>query len=300
MSQKIVPNVWFARNAEEAGVFYASVFRGATAEVASRYPNEVPAWQGDVAEQPLTVDLDVDGYRIVLINAGDEFRPNPSISFILNMDPLFFGGDASAARGRMDTLWNALVEGGRVLMPLQEYDFSPRYGWVEDRYGVSWQLMLTDPDGEPRPFIIPQLMFAGPVEGKAREAAAFYASLLDDSGIGFVAEYPEPVGPAAAGDVMFDEFRLAGQWFSMMDSAVEQDVTFTPGLSLEVRCEDQDEIDRLWDALTASPESEVCGWLADRYGVSWQIVPKNMGELLARPGAYATMMGQKKIVIAAY
>ena len=300
MEQKIVPNIWFDRNAEEAGEFYTTVFQGATSIVNARYPDDVPDWQREFAGHTLTVDLVIDNYQFVFINAGDEFRPNPSISFMLNFDPLFFGGDVDAARTRLDEVWAALSDGGRVLMELDEYPFSRRYGWVEDQFGVSWQLMLTDPDGDQRPFVIPQLMFSGPAQGKAREAAEFYTSLFEDAGLGMVAEYPAPTGPAAAGDVMFGEFQLAGQWFSMMDSAVEQAFTFNSGVSLEVRCEDQDEIDRFWNALSAVPEAEVCGWLADRYGVSWQITPANMDELMGRPGAYQTMMGQKKIVIADY
>lgn len=300
MSQKIVPNIWCTANADEAGAFYASVFDDATSTVTASYPDDVPDFQAEFAGRTLTVDVRIDDYLIVLINAGDEFRPNPSISFMLNFDPLAFGDDVEAARERLDAVWHELSDGGRVLMPLQEYPFSARYGWIEDRFGVSWQLMLTDPEGEPRPFVIPQLMFAGNVEGKAREAADFYASLFDDSGVGFIAEYPQQTGPAAVGDVMFGEFQLEGQWFAMMDSAVEQDFSFTCGVSLEVRCEDQDEIDRLWTALSAVPESEQCGWLADKYGVCWQIVPRNMGDLMERPGAYETLLGQKKIIVDEY
>ncbi|HWV47932.1 MAG TPA: VOC family protein [Microbacterium sp.] len=300
MAQKIVPNLWFARNADEAGGFYSEVLPKTSSTVSARYPDEVPDWRSEFAGETLVVDLDVDGYRIALINAGDEFRPNPSISFMLNFDPLAFDDDVDAARRALDETWEGLSSDGRVLMDLGEYPFSRRYGWVEDRFGVSWQLILTDPEGEPRPFVIPQLMFAGPVQGKAQEAAEYYVSLFDDARLGFIAEYPTPTGPAAAGDVMFGEFHLAGQPFAMMDSAADQDVTFGAGVSLEVRCADQAEIDRLWEALSAVPEAEQCGWLADRYGVSWQIVPENMGELMERPGAYDTMMKQKKIVIADY
>ncbi|WP_105567746.1 VOC family protein [Microbacterium halophytorum] len=299
MAQKIVPNLWCDR-AEEAGAFYASVLRNASSETTAHYPDDVPDWQQEFAGQPLTVDVVIDGFRIVLINAGDAFRPNPTVSFMLNFDPLQFGSDADAAKAALDETWAGFSEGGRVLMPLQEYPFSPRYGWVEDRYGTSWQLMLTDPDGDPRPFVIPQLMFARDVTGKAREAAEFYASLFEDSGVGFVAEYPEQTGPAAAGDVMFGEVRLAGQWFSMMDSGAEMESSFTNGVSLEVLCDGQAEIDRLWEALSADPEAEQCGWLADHYGLSWQIIPAEMGELMRRPGAHATLISQKKIVIDDY
>ncbi|MFD5213878.1 VOC family protein [Microbacterium sp. NPDC058345] len=297
MSQKIVPNLWFDRNAEEAGSFYASALPHTTTEVVARYPDEVPDWQAGFAGEPLVVDVVVDGMRISLINAGPEFRPNPSISFLLNFDPLAFGGE-EGARTAIDAAWTALSDGGAALMPLDEYPFSPRYGWVQDRYGVSWQLMLTDPSGEPRPFVIPQIMFAGDVQDRAREAAEFYTSLFDDAALGTVVDYAQQTGTAAAGSVMFGEFRIGEQWFAMMDSNVAHDFGFSPGVSLEVRCRDQAEIDRLWDALSAVPEAEQCGWLADRFGVSWQIVPDDMAELMARPGAYERMLQMKKLVIA--
>jgi len=296
MSQKIVPNIWFNHDADDAGAFYAEVFPDASVTVGARYPDALEGWQAEFAGKTLTVDVVIDGYQLTLINAGDEFRPNPSISFMLNFDPLMFGSEEKA-RERMDAAWSKLNEGGRVLMELDSYPFSPHYGWVEDRFGVSWQLLLSNPEGEPRPFLIPQLMFCGPVQNQAKEAATFYSALFPDAGVGFIAPYPQQSGPAPAGAVMFGEFRLAGQWFSMMDSGVEQDFTFNCGVSLEVRCADQEEIDRYWTQLSAVPEAEQCGWLTDKYGVSWQIVPENMGELMARPGAFENMSEMKKLII---
>ena len=85
------------------------------------------------------------------------------------------------AEQRIGEVWQKLSEGGKVLMPLQAYPFSKRYGWVEDRFGVSWQLILTDPKGEPRPGIIPFLLFTGPVVGHAEEASDFYLSVFEGS-----------------------------------------------------------------------------------------------------------------------
>lgn len=291
MTQKIVPNIWFNRNAGEAGEFYAASLPKTKAHVAMRYPDELPPSQAGMEGQPVVVDVEVDGFHLTLINSDDTYRPTPAISFILNFDPLMFDGDADAARAALDATWDALSDGGAALMPLGEYPFSPWFGWVADRYGVSWQLMLTRPEGEPRPFVIPQIMFANAVEGKAREAAELYTSLLPDAGVGTV--IPRPTG-----GVMFGEFHVGDQWFSIMDSDIAHEFGFTPGVSLEVRCEDQDEIDRLWDALSAVPEAEACGWLVDRFGVSWQIVPANIGELLSRPGGYQRMLGMKKLIIA--
>lgn len=194
-------------------------------------------------------------------------------------------------------IWDRLKEDGRVLMDLEEYPFSRSYGWVEDRYGVSWQLILTDPSGEPRPFVIPSLMFGGADQNKAVAAQRRWVDVFPDSRLGMRAEYPEQTGPATAGALMFSEFQLAGQWFTAMDSAVDQQESFTPGVSLMFEAHGQDELDRVWGALSAVPEAEQCGWLVDQFGVSWQIVPDNVDELLARPGAFEKFLGMKKIQI---
>lgn len=184
-------------------------------------------------------------------------------------------------------------------MPLGEYPFSQRYGWVSDRYGVSWQFILTNPEGEPRPFIIPSLMFGNRAQNRAKEAIDFYTSVFGGR-VGDLAPYPEQTGPATAGSLMFGEFELSGQWFAAMDSGVEQDFTFDPGVSLMLECADQAELDRYWEQLSVDPEAEVCGWCVDKFGLSWQVVPVNLGELMTRPNAYAKLMGMGKIEIAAF
>lgn len=297
--QKIIPNIWFNRNAEEAGQFYASVFPDASSAVGARYPEaKLLDFQKEFAGEALVVNLDIEDYRLTFINAGPEFTPNPSISFMLNFDPLRFDGDQELARAELDRLWERLAEGGQVLMPLQQYPFSAHYGWVQDLYGVSWQLTLTDPAGEPRPFVIPSFLFGAAAQNQARAAIDFYVSLFGDSRIGTLVEYPAQTGPATEGAVMFADFQLAGQWFVAMDNGADQAFGFGCGVSLEVDCADQAEIDRFWEALSAVPEAEQCGWLADQFGVSWQIVPETMGELMERPDAFQHMMQMKKIVIA--
>ncbi|GAA1609547.1 VOC family protein [Leucobacter chromiireducens] len=308
--QRIVPNIWCVGTAAEAGAFYAAALPHTSFEIESRYPmSGLLDFQEPFAGEPLTVAVDVWGTRLVLINAGGEFRPNPALSLMLNFDPLFFAdaGDdaaqAAAARAALERSWAALSAGGRVLMPLAEYPFSPCYGWVEDRYGVSWQLILTNPEGDPRPFVMPSLMFGGAAQNRASEAVAFYTEVLADAAPGTRVPYGQETGPATPESIMFGEFRVGGpgpdaQWFTAMDSGVPQDFTFTPGMSLEVRCPDQAEIDRLWDALSAVPEAEACGWLTDRFGVSWQIVPENIGELMEHPGAFERMLTMKKLIIA--
>lgn len=301
--QKIVPNIWCNQNAEEVGAFYESVFPTAHASVESWYPYEgLLGFQEPLAGKPLTVAVTIAGTRLVLVNAGDEFSPNPSVSLMLNFDPLLFDADEAAARSRLEEVWGALSEGGTVLMPLQEYPFSKCYGWVQDRYNVSWQLMLTDPAGEPRPFVLPALMFCGDAQNLATRAVDHYLQVFRETGtdteLGTRVHYPEPQGPVTTDSVMFSDFRIGDQWFTAMDSGVDQPFSFTCGVSLEVACADQAEIDALWERLSAVPEAEQCGWLADFAGLSWQIVPERIAEIMERPGAFGRMMPMKKIVIA--
>ena len=124
--------------------------------------------------------------------------------------------------------------------------------------------------------------------------------MFPGSRVGTVVPYPEPTGPAAAGAVMFGEVELRGQWFALLDSGVTMDATFSPGVSLAVECADQAEIDRYWAALSAVPEAEQCGWCVDRFGLSWQVVPRGMAELLRSPGAYRNMLDMKKLQIAGF
>lgn len=293
-AQRIVPNLWFAGNAEEGGNFYAEVFRGARVGDIQRYPTEgLLDFQKELAGQPLTVDVELPDLKISLINAGNEFHPNPAGNFMINFDPSRFD-DAAEYLAQMHA---ALSDGGTELMPLGEYPFSPKYAWVTDKFGVSWQLMLTDPAGEPRPFVIPSLMFCGPAQNRCAEAVEHYLATIPGSRWGNRFDYPEATGPAKPGSVMFSDFQLAGQWFTAMDSGVEQPFTFNEGFSLMISADGQAELDRLWSALSKVPESEQCGWCKDEYGLSWQVIPANMGELMSRPGAYEKMMSMHKIEI---
>src|SRR5699024_1784708 len=134
------------------------------------------------------------------------------------------------AREYLDEVHDALIDGGESMMELGEYPHSPHYAWIRDRYGVTWQLMLTDPEGEPRPFLAPSLMFGGENQDKARAATDFWIGVLSDAGAEDTAR--GAIGEYDHGAVMFTAFRLAGEWFAAMDSAVPQDTAFNEGISL--------------------------------------------------------------------
>ncbi|MGO1544219.1 MAG: VOC family protein [Gulosibacter sp.] len=295
--QFITPSLWFNGDAEEAVQFYLNAFPESLVTATHYYPSEgLPEFQLEMAGKVLTIEFQLADLEFIAINAGGEFRPNPAISFMVNFDPTI---KANAA-DQLDSLWNKLIDGGSILMPLDAYPFSERYGWVEDRFGVNWQLILTNPEGEPRPQIMPSFMFGGPVVNQARTAIDRWTTTFPNSELANVAEYPEPTGPAQTGSIMFSDFTLGGQWFVAMDSGTEQDFTFTEGVSLQVNCGDQQQIDDYWTTLSRVPESEVCGWCKDEFGVSWQIVPASMNELLTKPRSYERLMAMKKIEIAKF
>lgn len=268
--QKVTPHLWFDREAKEAAEFYVSAFGGDSAMTSTSIIPDTPS--GTVE----TVAFRLLGYEFMSISAGPLFKFNPSISFMVNFDP----SQHADAQQALDALWEKLADGGSARMPLDKYPFSERYGWIQDRFGISWQLILTNPAGELRPNIIPSLMFTESVCGKAEEAMQFYTSVFGNSKQGFVARYGSGMAPDKEGSVMFEDYMLFGQWFASMDSARMQDFTFNEAISLIVHCDTQPEIDYFWEKLSAVPEAEQCGWLKDKYGVSWQIVPAQMGELM--------------------
>jgi predicted 3-demethylubiquinone-9 3-methyltransferase (glyoxalase superfamily) len=145
--------------------------------------------------------------------------------------------------------------------------------------------------------IIPSLWF----DNNAEEAMNYYVSVFPNSKITHIERYPDealdPHFAGMTGKVITGEFELNGQKFVCLDGGPI--FQMNEAISFTVVCKDQDEIDYYWEKLSKTPSSEQCGWCKDQFGLSWQIVPENMGELLkAGPAAIQVMMGQKKIVIA--
>ncbi len=183
--QKITPHLWFDTQAKEAAKFYTSIFPNSKVTHINTI-HETPTPNGDCD----IVSFELAGHPFMAINAGPLFKFNPSISFMLNFDP----SKDKNARQNLDALWAKLAEGGMALMPLDKYPFSERYGWIQDKYGVSWQLILSDPKGEERPFMVPSLLFVGAVAGRAEEAVNLYLSVFKNSKEGLVVRYPKGHG----------------------------------------------------------------------------------------------------------
>ena len=267
--QTITPHLWFDKEAREAAEFYVSLFPD------SRVTNSTTLHDTPSGDSEI-VSFELAGQSFMAISAGPVFKFNPSVSFIVNFDP----SRDTNARENLDAVWEKLSQGGTALMPLDKYPFSERYGWVQDKYGLSWQLILTNPEGEERPFIIPSLMFVGEVAGRAEEAIKHYLSIFKNSKMGALARYGAGQEPDREGTVMFADFMLEGQWFAATDSAHEHKFAFNEAISFLVNCDSQEEIDYYWERLSADPEAEQCGWLKDKFGVSWQISSTALGEML--------------------
>lgn len=144
--------------------------------------------------------------------------------------------------------------------------------------------------------ITPNLWF----DGNAKEAVEFYVSVFPDSKVTLTSYYPEEglldFQKVLAGKELVIDFELAGNPFAAINAGPE--FKFNESVSFSIPCKDQAEIDYYWEKLSRVPESEQCGWCKDQYGLSWQIVPENIEELMKRPNAFANMMKMKKMVVA--
>jgi predicted 3-demethylubiquinone-9 3-methyltransferase (glyoxalase superfamily) len=260
--QKITPHLWYDKEAAEAADFYISIFKNSIHKDTTTL-HDTPSGKVEV------VTIDLMGHEFTLLSAGPLFKFNPSVSFLVAFD----------SSEEVDAAWEKLSAGGTALMELGTYPFSERYGWIRDRYGLSWQLMYRA--GQPiRQPITPTLMFVDEQCGKAEEAINFYTSVFHRAQVDGILRYGNDEAPDKPGTIKHSSFSLEGQAFAAMESARAHDFAFNEAISLMVHCETQEEIDYYWDKLTAVPEAEQCGWLKDKFGFSWQIVPTAMDEML--------------------
>lgn len=255
MKKQIYPCLWFDGNAKEAAEFYCSVFDGSSI----------------TADTPLVVNFESAGQKFMCLNGGPEFVFNSSVSFFV----------ICRTEEEIDKAWNKLLEGGSVLMPLDKYDWSKKYGWLQDRFGLNWQFSYGTIEETGQKFT-PVLMFTAEQNGKAEQALGFYTSVFEDSAITGIMRYSgnENVIPGA---VQHAQFRLGSQFFMAMDSSLPNQACFNEAVSFVVECDTQGEIDYYWNRLTEGGEEVQCGWLKDQFGVSWQIVPAILNELMSDP-----------------
>lgn len=271
-------------------IYPCLTLKGKVAEAADFYLDSFG--DGKITQtSPYVIMIQLSGQNFMLLNDGPSSLPNASMSFMV----------LSETAEETETYWDKLIVEGKVFMPLESYPWSSKYGWVQDKYGVSWQVFTGSKADTPQKFS-PTLMFTGANAGKAEEAVHFYTELFPSSAIEGVLKYAEGDGDKP-GYVKHAQFKIKDFVAMAMDSSADHNFAFVDALSLVVQCEDQVEIDTYWDALTANGGKEVqCGWLMDKYGVSWQIIPKNLGTLMSNPEkgqrAMQALFKMKKLIIA--
>ncbi|WP_214709112.1 MULTISPECIES: VOC family protein [unclassified Exiguobacterium] len=263
ITQSIIPCIWFEGDVEAIAEWYVSKFPDSFVDYTTKL-TDTPSGETTV------VTVSLAGQFIQLLGAGPLKERNPSISYMV----------AFPTSEEVETLWNELVEGADVLMPLDTYDFSERYGWLKDKHGVSWQIMHSG--GMDIQTVTPCFLFVGDVFGRAEAAMNDWISIFPDSYVleDHLIRYEATDGPELEGKLNYARFVLSGREFVTMDSAEHHQFAFNEMQSLIAFCESQAEIDDYWAKLSAVQEAEQCGWLKDRYGVSWQIVPWEMEEMM--------------------
>lgn len=252
MRQHIYPCLWFDGRAKEAAAFYCSIFRHSKITM----------------DTPTVVHFELCGKKFMALNGGPMFSFTPAISFYVTCETV----------AETNEVWAKISEGGQALMPIGEYTWSERYGWARDRYGLTWQISVTNEPGSPQN-ILPSMLFTKEQFGRAEEALHFYTRVFEQSSIGLVFHYPHD--DPNAGKVMYSEFKLNQYDLIAMDGPGVHEYTFNEAVSIVVECESQEIIDHYWGSLTAEGKESMCGWLKDKYGVSWQILPSALGKLMS-------------------
>ncbi len=253
MIHSIYPCLWFDGNAKEAAEFYCSAFNNSKI----------------IASNPIVSVAEICGKKFMCLNGGPMFKMNPSISaFVI-----------SPSLEETNKLWGKLMDGGKALMPIDAYPWSERYGWLQDKFGFTWQISFDSKT--PKQKITLSMLFTQKQFGKAEEAIKLYCSLFKNTSIENMILYPKE--DANAGKVMFSEFKLNDQLMIAMDGPGDHKYTFDEGVSLAIECDTQQEIDHYWNGFTKEGEESMCGWCKDKFGVSWQVVPSMLGSLMSDP-----------------
>ena len=282
-AQKITPFLWFDNRIEEALNLYTSVF-----------PNSKILHLNRNGDTVFTASFSLGGQQFAALNGGPRFQFNPGISFYVVCE----------TEAEVNAAWQKLSEGGMVMMPLQQYPWAEKYGWLQDRYGLTWQISLGKLTDVGQKFT-PSLLFVGEQHGRAEAALNLYSSLFKNAKTDGIMRYGEGDPSGVAGTVQHAQFGLDGQKFMVMDNNGPHAFQFNEAVSFVIHCDTQEEIDYFWNGLTADGGQEgQCAWLKDKFGVSWQVVPPVLMKYLGDSNpvkankVMQAMMKMSKIVIA--
>lgn len=257
MNRQVYPCLWFDQNARQAAHFYCTVFKN-----------------GKILEEnPVVISYSIAGTKFMNINGGPGYKVNPAVSYYV-----YCGSEAEINR-----IYYALTaNGGSVLMPLNSYPWTEKYAWITDQYGVNWQLDVHDINNRQK--IVPSLLFANQNRALVKHALTHYTHIFEPANILMETPYPNPQeADMEAGTLLFAQFQLNDCIFNAMSSHIPHPFNFTPANSFVVTCQNQQQIDHCWATLGQDGRYDMCGWLADKFGVSWQIVPDILPKLMQDP-----------------
>lgn len=275
MKKQITPCLWFNGQAKEAANLYCSAFENSKI----------------TSQSPIVTEIEASGYKFILLDGGPMYKPNPSISFYVICEDAY----------ELDKTWSTFLKEGKILMPLDKYPWSENYGWISDKFGISWQLAVGKIKDVGQK-ITPTLMFTNDQYGRVDEAISHYSSIFKNTNIEGILRYEQNESPDIAGKVKHAQLDLEGQKIVLMESAAPHDFAFSEGVSLTLYCETQEEIDYYWGKFTEDGEESRCGWLKDKFGLSWQIIPSILGKIMSDPAkagkAAQAFMSMRKLNIA--
>lgn len=262
--KSITSCLWFNNNVEEATQLYSKVFNNFKTGRKVLYSEDSAHVSGMKKGSLMTLEMQIENQEIIALNGGPLFKFTPATSFFI----------WRKSEKEVDEMWKKLSQGGQVRMGLDNYPWSKKYGWVADQFGVEWQVMVSDDRNE----IAPCLLFVDKLFGKGMEAINLYTSVFKNSKVEVMNQDENKT------HIMHALLNLNGNRFVIMDGQGTHGYKFSEAFSHVINCENQKEIDEYWDKLTAQGGApSQCGWLSDRFGVSWQVAPANMGDMMADP-----------------
>jgi predicted 3-demethylubiquinone-9 3-methyltransferase (glyoxalase superfamily) len=255
MPSEIFPCIWMNNNAKEAVSFYSTVFNKVTI----------------TSENNFAIKATLENTNFLFLNGGNIYTPNSAVSYY------YYANDLNATKASYHKFIDA---GATIIMPFGAYPWSANYAFIIDHFGVSWQIEADSINNNQK--IVPTLLFANDKKTWVKKAITYYTEIFTNATILLEASHA-PNAPIKAGSLLFAQIKLNSFIINAMSSTMNHNYDFGPGNSFVITCTNQEEIDYYWDKLGQNGKYSQCGWLSDSLGISWQIVPHNLNELLQHP-----------------
>lgn len=267
MKNKIIPCLWFSDEVEEATNFYISLFENSQINGYDRYTKAGFKFHQKHEGSIASIDFELSGQKFVAINGGPIFHFSEAMSFYVYCE----------TDEKFEALNEKLIKGGKVLMEKDKYFWSEKYTFLKDKFGLYWQLDVNKINSAQK--IVPSLLFVNRKFSLLKEAFKFYTSIFQNSKQLYNFPYP-PTEGIPEGTLLFSQISLNGYLINGMSSNYEHNFDFNEAISFMVMCDSQEEIDYYWEKLLNGGVAQRCGWLKDKFGVSWQILPAELSKLL--------------------